>query len=77
MYDDYFLPSSLEIKVGTTLRWTNEGKHVHCLAQPEKSWKTNDLAGGDTYSWTFTEAGTYTLQDPLYAEQMRMIVIVK
>jgi plastocyanin len=63
-----FSPSSLEIDVGTTVTWTNEDGVTHTVtaadgpgtdAEATDLFDSGGLAGGDTFSFTFDEAGTY------------------
>ncbi len=61
--DQGFSSTELNVTLGTTLRWTNTSQQPHALAQPYRNWKGKDIAGGQTYSWTFSEPGTYELQD--------------
>jgi len=77
MYDDYFVPSSLEIKSGTTITWKNFGTHMHSLVEPGSAWKSDNVNKGGAYTWTFTDPGTFVLVDPLHSSQMRMTIVVK
>jgi amicyanin len=58
-----FSPSSITVKVGTTVTWTNKDSIAHTVTSDD------GVAGGPnsqlidqnkTYSFTFTKAGTYT-----------------
>ena len=77
MYDDYFSPAALEIKVGTTVIWKNLGTHMHSLREPGSGWVSENVQNGDAYSYTFTDPGTYELVDPLHTSQMKMTIVVK
>ncbi len=70
---DYsFSPSSVSIKVGTTVTWTNSGSVAHTTTSDQGVWNSGQIAaasgggiyGGGTaagsYSYTFGTAGTYT-----------------
>ncbi|MHB1346830.1 MAG: cupredoxin domain-containing protein [Candidatus Humimicrobiaceae bacterium] len=60
-----FSPASLTIKVGTTVTWTNEDGFIHTVtsgtspSDPSGLFDSGNLNGGDTFSFTFDEAGTY------------------
>lgn len=57
-----FSPSKLRIKAGTTVTWTNQdgAKHDITPDNPSDAFKASKLlARGESYSFTFTEAGTY------------------
>lgn len=56
-----FVPASLTVQVGDTVTWTNQDSAPHTVTVsdgPEKFASPN-LQKGDTYSHTFTKAGTY------------------
>jgi len=74
--DGKFTPNKLEITLGTTVTWTNKGEKVHNLAQPFRNWKSQDLSPGQTYTWTFTQPGSYGLICSHHPE-MKMTVVVK
>lgn len=62
--DDFFFdPTILKVSVGTTVTWTNEGAAVHTVTSAEDSpnggLDSGNLRGGETYSFTFEEPGTY------------------
>src|SRR5262245_55744686 len=57
--DDSFDPATLNVQVGTTVRWTNNGKHPHTITSNDGKWDSGDLAPGASYTVTFMTAGTY------------------
>jgi len=57
--DDSFDPATLNVQVGTTVRWTNNGKHPHTVTSNDGKWDSGDLAPGASYTVTFMTAGTY------------------
>lgn len=58
--DFQFGPKELTVAVGDTVTWVNRDSFVHTVAgsdsPPDQS---PDLAEGDSYEFTFAEAGTY------------------
>ncbi|RME88605.1 MAG: hypothetical protein D6770_06610, partial [Anaerolineae bacterium] len=54
-----FSPSSLEIKVGTTVTWTNMDSAPHTVTADDGSFDSGTLRNGDSFSFTFNEAGTF------------------
>ncbi len=71
-----FMPNKLEIKLGTKVRWTNNSDKQHALAQPFRKWTSRTLGNGQTYTWTFTEPGSYEIQDA-NNDKMKMTIVVK
>jgi plastocyanin len=64
MKDIAFKPTSLSVKKGATVTWTNEdsvGHDVTGTGGPAtfKSGAPGGLANGDTFKHTFTKPGTY------------------
>lgn len=57
---DYsFSPTPVTITVGDTVRWTNNGPSIHTSTSDTAVWDSGLLNVGQTYSFTFTIAGTY------------------
>jgi plastocyanin len=73
-----FAPSSITVKVGTTVEWTNNGQLTHNLAADDGSWTSGNLGGsssggayggstsGDSFGRVFSQAGTYTYHCSLH-----------
>lgn len=60
--DFAFSPATIKVKVGTKVTWTNQDSVRHTITADEPSGDAPDsqlLAKGETYSFTFTKAGTY------------------
>jgi amicyanin len=57
--DFAFSPASLTISVGDTVTWTNADAVVHTATSTSGAFDSGDLAQGESYSLTFTAAGTY------------------
>ena len=57
-----FTPASLTISVGQTVTWTNEdtAPHTVTVSSGPQTFSSPELSTGDTYSFTFTKAGTYS-----------------
>jgi len=59
--EDYtFTPPIVQVPVGTTLTWLNNGSVAHTATSGDGSWDTGDIpGGGGQVSVTFQTAGTY------------------
>jgi len=55
-----FNPSTLEVKAGTTVTWTNEDSASHTVAADDGSFTSASLNQGDSFSFTFDKAGSYS-----------------
>jgi len=54
-----FGPATLTVKVGTTVTWRNSEDAPHTVTADDGSFGSNTLGQGDTFSFTFTEVGTF------------------
>jgi plastocyanin len=59
MGDNFFDPSQLTVKVGTTVTWKVVGQSTHDLAARDGSFVNRTMSFGQTFSFTFTKAGHY------------------
>jgi len=54
-----FSPANLEVRVGTTVTWTNNDGVMHTVTSDSGVFDSGYLSNGDTFTFTFTEAGTF------------------
>jgi len=71
-----FSPSSLTIQSGDTVIWKNSDDHHHSVVAEDDSFKSENLANGDTFSHTFKKTGKYPYACS-YHPRMKGEVIVK
>ena len=57
--DSAFQPAELTVPVGTTITWVHEGRLTHTVTADDGSFNSGNLGNGDTFSFTFSEAGSY------------------
>lgn len=55
-----FDPDTLEIEVGTTVLWRNQDNVAHTTTADNGTWDSGTMNGGETFEWTFDEAGEYS-----------------
>ena len=70
--DNRFDPVTLEVPVGTLLRWTNNGRNDHDVVSTDfKTFESPLLKTGQTFEFTATQAGQFpyvcTLHDGMTA----------
>ncbi len=59
--DFEFAPDSLAVTVGTTVTWINMGSAAHTVtSETGEPLNSELLSNGQSWSYTFTEPGTYT-----------------
>jgi plastocyanin len=76
--DFSYAPAAVTIKVGSTVQWTNKGPSAHTTVSDAGAWNSgvlrspggNDPYGGGSaggsFSFTFTQAGTYSYHCSLH-----------
>jgi plastocyanin len=74
-----FIPQSITIQKGQTVTWTNEDAVIHQIAadpgQPEISdFSSPNMNRGDTYSYTFSEAGAWAYHCNIHPSMKGTIV---
>lgn len=80
MQDSKFSPGVIEVTSGTEVIWTNSDSYSHTVTsgtrdEPTGIFDSGTISGGDTYSYTFKETGTYEYFCEFH-EGMRGSVIV-
>lgn len=57
--DFAYAPETLTVKVGTTVTWTNKDNVGHTATSDTGVFDSGMLQKGESFSFTFTQAGTY------------------
>lgn len=73
--DSAFEPADLNVKVGTTVKWTNDDKKPHTVTSDKGDWGSNELAPGQTFTATFTKAGTFEYHCELHKDMKGTITV--
>jgi len=71
-----FDPATLTVTTGTTVTWTNDDTAAHTVTSDDGSWGSNSLAKGDSFSFTFNEAGTFSYHCGVHPSMQATITIV-
>jgi len=80
IYDFGFDPPVLKIKVGTTVTWTNTGAVQHTTVhfdKGKKTWDSDIMDPGATYSFTFDRRGTYDYVCGLHPDMQAVIEVTR
>jgi amicyanin len=73
-----FDPPALSVKAGTTVTWTNQDSVPHTIASDTGSpvsFSSESLAPGSSYSFTFTQAGTYTYHCSIHPSMKGTVIV--
>lgn len=65
-----FAPKEISVKVGTTIVWTNNDSVEHNVTSDTGVFSSGAMAPGDTFKFTFTQAGTYPYSCSIHVPNM-------
>lgn len=69
-----FSPSSISIKVGESVTWTNEDSAMHAVTG-DGGIDSGNLATGESYTKTFDAAGTYAYKCSIHPSMTGEVVV--
>ena len=74
---DYaFTPKAITVKAGTTVTWTNHDGVKHELTSYDGHLPAGrEFANGETYTYTFTKAGTYKYHCKIHPNMTGVVVV--
>jgi plastocyanin len=70
-----FTPKELTVAVGTTVKWVNHDDIPHTLVNKDKVFRSQALDTDDSYSYTFTSAGTFDYFCGLHPYMVGKIIV--
>jgi plastocyanin len=70
-----FDPQSVTVKVGATVRWTNQDSARHTITSDAGDWDSGSLSQGQSYSHTFTQEGTFTYHCTVHPSMTGTVVV--
>lgn len=65
-----FDPKEITVKVGTTVVWTNNDSVEHNVTSDTGVFSSGAMAPGDTFKFTFTQAGTFPYSCSIHVPNM-------
>lgn len=72
-----FSPEAITVAVGTTVTWTNHDVFTHSVRLLDDGGSVNVIEPGQTFSHTFTTAGTHHYDCSFHPHDMTGVVIVR
>lgn len=70
-----FAPASIEVPVGSQVTWTNQDKVNHSIVGDAGGVASDTLKQGDSFSHTFSVAGTYKYHCGFHKYMTGMVVV--
>ena len=68
--DFAFTPRNMQVRVGDTITWTNNGTMVHTSTANNGHWNSGNLAPGASFTFRFMTAGLFPYRCNLHPLQM-------
>jgi plastocyanin len=73
--DFAFAPDSSDVKVGDSLKWTNQDGTTHTVTADDGAFDSGNLAGGKSFSFTFDQAGTFAYHCKIHQSMTGTVVV--
>ena len=70
-----FNPSTLNIKVGTTVTWINKDSLTHDVTSDTGAFNSGNLTKGMSYNYTFNQTGSYPYHCSIHPNMKGTIVV--
>ena len=70
-----FSPKELTVAVGTTVKWVNHDDVPHLVVENNKTFRSKALDTDDSYSYTFTSAGTFDYFCALHPHMVGQVIV--
>ncbi len=74
MSSNMFVPQTLTVPVGTSVRWVNSSSVVHTVTSNVELFDES-VPSGESFSYTFSTAGTYNYVCTIHAGMSGTIVV--
>jgi len=76
--DFSFSPQTLSVKKGTAVTWTNQDSSQHTVTGDNtKGFASKPLGKGDSYTFTFNAAGTFTYHCSFHSSMTGTVVVTE
>jgi plastocyanin len=73
--DFMFMPMSLTVKAGSTVTWVNMDDEPHTVVSNTRLFRSGALDTKETFSYKFTETGTYHFTCSIHPRMVGTIVV--
>ena len=73
--DFAFQAPEISVAVGTTVKWTNADSAGHSLLASDRSFKSERLAAGESFTFTFDAPGTFTYNCGIHPSMAGTVVV--
>ncbi len=70
-----FSPGSITVSAGTTVTWVNNDTAAHTVTADDGSFDSGNLAPGDSFTHTFTSAGSFSYHCNYHPNMVATVVV--
>lgn len=70
-----FTPDTLTVKVGTKVTWMNNDGYDHTVTSDNGTFDAGHIPSGQSFSFTFTKAGTYPYHCAIHTFMTAKVVV--
>lgn len=70
-----FNPPVITVPVGATVTWTNDDIEQHTATADDKSFDSDAIDHGKSFSFTFTKAGTFRYSCLIHPEMIGQVIV--
>jgi len=70
-----FTPKELTVAVETTVKWVNHDDIPHTIVEKKTTFRSKALDTDDSYSFTFTSAGTFDYFCGLHPHMVGQVIV--
>ncbi len=70
-----FTPATLSVKVGTTVKWTNQDSAAHTVTADDGSFDSGQMSQNQTFSFTFSKAGTFSYKCSNHPNMLGKVIV--
>lgn len=72
-----FQPANIQVKVGTTVTWTNQDNVAHTVTFRNGMKDSGLIQQHTSFSYTFTQVGTFTYYCDVHTEMIAQVTVVQ
>ena len=73
--DFMFSPTSLTVKAGSTVTWTNGDDEPHTVVSDDKLFRSGSLDTNESFKFRFEKTGTYHFTCSIHPQMVGTIVV--
>jgi plastocyanin len=70
-----FNPPVITVPVGATVTWTNDDIEQHTATADDKSFNSDAIDNGKSFTFTFTKAGTFRYSCLIHPEMVGQVIV--